>query len=66
MRARPGSGNELIFEFAGGSNLDPAKDFHIHGGKIQFVDADRLHTEWDHYANGKSGGKFAFDLVRVK
>ncbi len=58
--------DELIFEFAGGTNFDAAKDMHIHDGVIRFVDADHIHSEWEYYANGKAAGKHAFDLVRKK
>jgi hypothetical protein len=67
MRAKAGADkDELVFEFAGGSNLDPAKDGHIHNGKIRFVDADHLQSEWEFYADGKPAGKHSFDLVRKK
>ena len=58
--------DELIFEFAGGTNMDPAKDMHIHSGLIRFVDADHIHSEWEMYAGDKAHGKHSFDLVRVK
>lgn len=67
FRARPGkNSNEVIFEFVGGANINPAKDGHIHGGLIRFIDADRLHTEWDFCVNGKVADKHAFDLIRKK
>ena len=67
MRAKIGdTKDEVIFEFAGGSNLNPAKDVHVHDGRIRFLDADHLHTEWEHYADGKAAGKYVFDLVRKK
>jgi len=67
MRGRTGDRpDELVFEFAGGSNLDPAKDLHMHGYKVRFVDADHLHAEWEFYQAGKSAGKHTFDLVRKK
>jgi hypothetical protein len=67
MRGRVGDRpDELIFEFAGGNNLDPAKDLHMHGYKVRFVDADHLHGEWEFYRNGKSAGKHIIDLVRKK
>src|SRR5512138_2195799 len=35
MRLSPASTEtELVFDFAGGSNLDPTKDVHIHSGRI--------------------------------
>jgi hypothetical protein len=67
MRARPGKDkNEVVFEFAGGTNLNPAKDPHIHGGVVRFIDADHIHSEWDFYVDGKSGQKHSFDLVKRK
>ncbi len=45
MKADPKSpANQLHFQFAGGTNLDPAKDKHMHEGTITFVDDD--HIEW--------------------
>ena len=45
MKADPKSPpNQIRFQFAGGSNLDPAKDKHMHEGTITFVDDD--HVEW--------------------
>src|SRR3954454_12469875 len=45
MKADPNSAaNQLHFLFAGGTNLDPAKDKHMHEGTITFVDDD--HIEW--------------------
>jgi len=67
MAAKPGADkDELIFEFTGGSNLDAAKDGHIHNGKIRFVDADHLQSEWEFYTDGKPAAKHSFDLVRNK
>ena len=44
MKADPKSPkNQLHFEFVGGTNIDPAKDMHMHEGTITFVDED--HTE---------------------
>ena len=45
MKADPKSPtNQIVFKFAGGTNLDPAKDKHMHEGTITFVDDD--HIEW--------------------
>ncbi len=65
MRARQGAApNELIFDFDGGTNLDPNKGFHMHDGLIRFVDDNHIHSEWEFYVDGKPGGKHSFDLVR--
>ncbi len=67
MRAKIGKDkDEVIFEFTGGGNLDPAKDPHIHGGVIRFVDADHIHSEWEFHVNGKVADKHVFDLIRKK
>jgi hypothetical protein len=67
MRAACGENkDELVFEFAGGSNIDPAKDMHMHNCRIRFVDADHLHAEWELYVDGKAANKHSFDLVRKK
>lgn len=42
--------NTLKFEFAGGTNLDPKKDKHMHGATLTIVDADHYEVEgvgWD-------------------
>jgi hypothetical protein len=67
MRARLGGNkDELVFDFAGGSNLDPAKDKHMHNHRLRFVDADHLHADWELYENGKSVATHSVDLVRKK
>jgi hypothetical protein len=69
MKADPNSpSNQIIFRFAGGTNLDVAKDKHMHEGTITFVDDD--HIEWSGVA--WEGGKPAegtachFKLIRKK
>ncbi len=44
---------KLVFQFAGGSNMNPAKDGHIHGGRIVFAADGRVESEWDFYKDGK-------------
>jgi len=69
MKADPKSpGNKLRFEFAGGTNLDPSKDKHMHEGTITFVDDD--HIEWSGvcWENGKpcEGANCGMKLARKK
>ena len=59
-------GAELVFGFAGGSNLDAAQDTHMHGLRIRFVDSDHIHSEWELYRQGKFAEKYQSDLVRKK
>jgi len=54
----------LVFEFTGGSNLDPAKDMHMHAGRIRLLSADSLESEWDSYQRGQKTGAAKFTLKR--
>jgi hypothetical protein len=56
------------FQFAGGSNIDPAKDMHMHEGSIKFLDDDRIEWKWGGYQDGKPADahKVAMTLVRKK
>ena len=43
MKADPKSpANQICFQFAGGSNLDPKKDKHMHAATLTLVDDDHL------------------------
>jgi hypothetical protein len=69
MKADPHSPpNRLAFKFAGGSNLNAAKDMHIHEGSITFVDDDHIDWSWVGYQDGKpaEGHTIAMKLVRKK
>jgi hypothetical protein len=66
--AAGGPANKLDFQFAGGSNLDPAKDMHMHEATITFVDDDHIEWVWVGYQGGKPdpGHKVALKLARKK
>ena len=67
MRSAAGNdGDEVVFEFAGGANLNPATDVHMHDYRLRFAGTDRIRGEWELYKDGKSSAKHAFDLVRKK
>jgi hypothetical protein len=55
----------LVFTFAGGSNLDPAKDAHIHSGVIRF-EGDALQADWAVWQGGKESGHNRFFLTRKR
>lgn len=57
---------ELVFEFAGGTNLDAAKDAHVHSGKLRLVSADALEAEWVVHQGGKPAGANRFVLARKR
>jgi hypothetical protein len=54
----------LTFDFAGGTNFDPAKDTHIHSGSIRILAADRVEADWSVYSQGKPAGSNKFFLAR--
>jgi hypothetical protein len=56
--------SELVFAFDGGTNFDPAKDAHVHSGKIVFGSDGKLETAWAFYAGGEAKGSHDFHLAR--
>lgn len=67
MRARKGkAANELVFDFAGGVNIDPDRDHYMHDAKMVFVDDDHLHSEWTDWSGGRTGPTRVFELTRQK
>jgi hypothetical protein len=54
MKADPKApANQIKWVFAGGTNLDPAKDAHMHGATVTFVDDDHIAIEGEAWENGK-------------
>jgi hypothetical protein len=69
MKADPNSPpNRIDFKFTGGTNLDPAKDMHMHEGSITFVDDNHIEWKWVGYEGGKPSAnhQMAVKLVRKK
>ncbi|MDX1947796.1 MAG: hypothetical protein SFU86_20530 [Pirellulaceae bacterium] len=60
--------NKLVFQFAGGSNLDPKKDKHMHAATLTIVDADHLEIEGIGWENGGPAQEMCqgMKLVRKK
>lgn len=56
--------DRLVFDFAGGSNLDPSKDTHMHTAGIRFESKDSVRGDWESYKDGKSAGTHTFFLKR--
>ena len=53
LKADPKSAaNQLKFDFAGGANLDPKKDKHMHAATVTIVDADHLQLDGIAWENG--------------
>jgi hypothetical protein len=67
FRARAGADkDEIVFEFAGGTNLNPAKDAHMHTIRVRFAGPDRLQSSAELYTGGKPTETHSLDLVRKK
>ena len=67
MRAHKGAAaDELVFEFAGGANINPARDQFMHNASFKFVDADHLRSEWADWKDGKQAQVMVFELERKK
>jgi hypothetical protein len=58
-------GGVLGFDFAGGSNVDPAKDPHIHAASIRVGDDGTLHETWVHWSGGEKQHEMAMELTRA-
>jgi hypothetical protein len=58
------SPDQLVFEFAGGTNLDPAVDNHIHAARIQFLGDNRMDSVWKAHAGGEEVATMTFHLAR--
>ncbi len=56
--------DSFVFIFDGGTNFDPAKDSHMHSGRIVFRDAKHVESEWDGYAGGEKQQTARFELSR--
>ncbi|KAA5542123.1 hypothetical protein FYK55_15045 [Roseiconus nitratireducens] len=60
--------NTIKWAFAGGSNLDPAKDKHMHGATLTILDPDHIKIEGVAWDNGKPAEEMCgtMNLVRQK
>jgi hypothetical protein len=56
--------SHILFRFAGGTNLDPAKDQHMHEAEFTFVDEASFKARWTLYAGEKPDHSAEFTLVR--
>lgn len=60
--------NTMKWVFAGGTNLDPAKDAHMHGATVTFLDDDHVQIEGEAWEGGKPSATHCgcMKLVRKK
>ena len=55
---------EFVFDFVGGTNLDPARDVHIHGLVLRIKSENQIEAEWTGYKDGKKSDVMLFLLTR--
>ena len=53
LRTKAVPGNVIAMEFDGGTNVDPAKDVHIHAVKIELLGPDEIRETWIGWKGGK-------------
>ena len=53
MRAKTVTGNVIALDFDGGTNVDPAKDMHIHAVRIEILGPDEMRETWIGWKDGK-------------
>lgn len=58
--------NQLVFQFAGGGNLDPKKDKHMHAAKLTIVDADHLEIEGEGWDDGAPAKEMCHGMKLVR
>jgi hypothetical protein len=67
MKAAVKDGDHQVkFEFAGGSNLDPKKDKHMHGATLTIVDANHLQIEGIAWENGAPAKEMCATMKLVR
>jgi hypothetical protein len=67
MRSKGLDGNTLTFDFAGGTNIDPATTSHMHSATMEFVSSDEIRSTWRNWRDGKPYNSGAtFRIVRKK
>jgi hypothetical protein len=60
------SANQIVFRFAGGANLDPKKDKHMHEATLTIVDDDRLEVNGIGWENGAPAKEMCCGLKLVR
>ena len=58
--------NQLVFQFAGGGNLDPKKDKHMHAAKLTIVDADHIEIEGEGWEKGGPAKEMCHGMKLVR
>jgi hypothetical protein len=56
--------DKLIFDFTGGTNLDPATDHHIHAAEINIPADGKMVSVWKSWGDGEPTATMTFHLAR--
>jgi len=54
----------MIFDFTGGTNLDPATDHFIHDMELGILGEGKIKSVWNSWAAGEQGASMIFHLAR--
>src|SRR5262249_41748816 len=58
--------NQIVFRFAGGTNLNPAKDKHMHEATLTIVGDDRIEGKGTAWENGAPAKEMCCGLTLVR
>jgi hypothetical protein len=64
MRAKSVSGSRVELAFDGGTNIDPARDRHMHSAWVDLVGPNEIRSEWTEHSGGKTALVVKMHLVR--
>lgn len=56
--------DDLLFVLDGGTNFDPARDPHIHGLRVRWLDGGKVVSDWEAYHEGKPMDTTTFTIVK--
>ena len=66
MVLKNGDPKQIVLEMDATPGIDMAKDTHMHGLTIEFVDANHIVENWTSFEGGKAGQHAVFKLARLK
>ena len=61
-----GQSGDLVFDFAGGDNIEPDTTRHMHGGRFTVKDVDSYEADWILMSFGKPAGNNRFFMKRAR
>lgn len=65
LNRQKSTAKELVFDHLGGTNMDPAKDGHVHDGRLRVTGPGTYAAEWYFYSGGTCAGTNRFAMTRV-